>query len=139
MFITIGALLSTTSQVRLTLILKDTQTHGPFFGFGPLTLYRQLEKNRQDTHSETGGPVRLLPNLLGDGDKGIEKVYREEKIFCTGRPGSSQGITKKISGTGTTSPTNQPRKDHTERRKTKRKRERKKVNILVVLAVEEKG
>ncbi len=28
-------------------VLKDTHTHGPL-DLGPLTLYRQLEKNRQD-------------------------------------------------------------------------------------------
>jgi hypothetical protein len=50
-----------------------------------------------------------LPSLLGDGDKGIEKVYGEEKNILYWADESSQGRTK-ISCTGTTSPTNQPSK-----------------------------
>ncbi len=52
-----------------------------------------------------------LPSLLGDGDKGIEILYREGKkhsFYCEGY--SSRGKSK-ISCTGTTSPTNQPWKD----------------------------
>ncbi len=50
-----------------------------------------------------------LPSLLGDGDKGIEKVYTVRKKYLYSADESSQGRTK-ISCTGTTSPTNQPRK-----------------------------
>jgi hypothetical protein len=34
--------------------------------------------NRQASHHG------CLPSLLSDGEKGIEIVYGEEKIFCTG-------------------------------------------------------
>jgi hypothetical protein len=46
--------------------------------------------------------------LLGDGDIGIEIVYGEEKIFCTGPARAAK--TNKIC-TGTTSPKNQPGKN----------------------------
>jgi hypothetical protein len=31
-----------------------------------------------------------LPNLQGDGDKEVEIVYGEEKIFCTGQTGAAK-------------------------------------------------
>jgi hypothetical protein len=37
----------------------------------------------RDTYEETGTEYGCLPSLLGDGDKGIEIVYGEEKIYCT--------------------------------------------------------
>ncbi len=53
-----------------------------------------------------------LPSLLGDVDKGIEKVYGEETsiLYCMDRLEHTKAETK-ISCTNTTSPTNQPRKD----------------------------
>ncbi len=51
-----------------------------------------------------------LPSLLGDGDKEIVIVYGEEKsILCWAERAAK--AEQKFSCTGTTSPTNQPRKD----------------------------
>jgi hypothetical protein len=51
------------------------------------------------------------PSLLDNGDRGIEIVYSEEKkYFVMGRLGQQRQ--NKISCTGKTSPTNQPRKEH---------------------------
>ncbi len=33
-----------------------------------------------------------LPSLLGDGDKGIEIVYDEEKIVCPGQPRQNKNL-----------------------------------------------
>ncbi len=49
-----------------------------------------------------------LPRLLGDGDKGIEKMYGEEKNILYWAYYSSL-VNTKISCTGTTVPTSQPR------------------------------
>jgi hypothetical protein len=63
-----------------------------------------------ETHTNTGDLARLPAHLAGHGDKGIEIVHSEEKnILYLAYYRSSQGRTK-ISCTGTTSPTNQPRK-----------------------------
>jgi hypothetical protein len=52
-----------------------------------------------------------LPSLLGDVDKRIKIVFGEEKnILYHGPTRAAEGRTK-ISFTGTTSSTNQPRKD----------------------------
>jgi hypothetical protein len=67
--------------------------------------------NRKHKHTKRQATQHdCLPSLLGDGDKEIEKVYGEEKIFCTG-PTRTAKSEQKISCTGTASPTNQPRKD----------------------------
>jgi hypothetical protein len=46
---------------------------------------------------------------MGDGDKCIEIVYGEEKIFYAGETRAAKAE-QKFSCTGTTGPTNQPRK-----------------------------
>ncbi len=66
---------------------------------------RQRHKKRQATQHG------CLTSLLGDGDKGIEIMYGEEKIFCTGQTRAAKACRTKISCTGTTSPKIQPRKD----------------------------
>jgi hypothetical protein len=53
----------------------------------------------------------LLPSLLSDGDKWPKKVYGDEKHILYWADYSNQGRTK-ISFTGTTSQSNQQRKDH---------------------------
>ncbi len=51
-----------------------------------------------------------LPSFLGDGEKGIEIVFVKETNILYQADNSSQARTK-ISCAGTTSPSNQPRKD----------------------------
>ncbi len=66
---------------------------------------------KQETHTVQATQHGCLPSLLGNRDKGIERVYRKEKIFCTGQTRAAQGRTK-IPCTGRRSQlTNQPRKD----------------------------
>jgi hypothetical protein len=60
--------------------------------------------NRQSTQHG------CLPSLLGDRDEGIEIVYGEEKQILYGVDQGSEGRTK-ISCIGSTTPTNQPKKD----------------------------
>ncbi len=65
----------------------------------------------RDTHTKRQATQHgCLPSLLGDGDKCIEIVYGEEKIFYTG-PTRADKTEQKFSSTGTTGPTNKPKKD----------------------------
>ncbi len=50
----------------------------------------ETHTKRQATHHD------CLPSLLGDGDKGIEIVYGEEKIFCTGPTRASKAEQKSL-------------------------------------------
>ncbi len=49
-------------------------------GKDELYLYIQRDRHTKRHVTQHG----RLPSLLGDGDKGIQIVYGEEKIFCTG-------------------------------------------------------
>jgi hypothetical protein len=57
-------------------------------GTYPFATVSNRETYRDWTHTKRQATQRsCLPSLLGDGDKGIEIVYGEEKkIFCTGPP-----------------------------------------------------
>ncbi len=69
-----------------------------------------LDGTRDTYYKRQATQHGCLPRLLGDGDKEIESVWWGKKIFCAGMTRACQGRPK-ISCTGTTSPTNQPRKD----------------------------
>ncbi len=67
--------------------------------------------HRPETHTTRQATQHgCLPSFLGGGDKGIQRVYGEEKNILHQADRSSQGRTK-ISCTNRTSPTNQTRKD----------------------------
>jgi hypothetical protein len=66
---------------------------------------------KPDTHTKRQATQHgCLPSLIGDGDRGIEIVYGEEKyiLYWATRAAKAE---QKVSCTSTTRSTNQPRKD----------------------------
>jgi hypothetical protein len=50
-----------------------------------------------ETHNKRQATQRgYLPSLLGDRDKGIELVYGEEKLFCTGPTRAVMALQKSL-------------------------------------------
>jgi hypothetical protein len=59
--------------------------------------YGRLTRDITETHIKRKATQQgCLPSLLGDGVKGIEIVYGEEKIFCTGPTRAAEAKQKSL-------------------------------------------
>ncbi len=55
---------------------------------------------KSETHTKRQATQHgWMPGLLGDGDKEIEIVFGEEKIFCTGPTSAAKAEQKSCTGT----------------------------------------
>ncbi len=70
--------------------LRDHPTLDPLTHAPPPPLWSWTHTKRRATQHA------CLPSLLRDGDKGIEKVFGEEKIFCAGPNKAAKPIQKSL-------------------------------------------